>query len=167
MSGEKPLMRNLLLSVALFVSAFGGGYWKGGYDKGVETALEVVEANYIARNTEAQLLTVATTYAETLRKNEQNAQKKITDLRVAVSSGERKLFIPVATQATNCSVQPATDAAPTSGSDAGETRAELDRKVAESLIAITAEGDTAIRKLNICINQYNEIKEKINDPTIR
>lgn len=160
-------MRNLLLSIALFVFAFGGGYWKGGYDKGVETALEVVEANDMARNTEKQLTTVATTYAETLRKNEQNAQKKITDLRIAVSSGEHKLFIPVATQTTNCSVQPTTDAAPTSGSDTRETRAELDRKVAESLIAIVAEGDTAIRKLNVCINQYNEIKEKINDPTIR
>jgi len=167
MSGEKALMRNLLLSVALLVLVFGGGYWKGGYDKGVETALEVVEANDRARNTEAQLTTVSTTYATTLRKNEQNAQKKITDLRLAVSSGERKLFIPITAQATNCSVQPTTDATPTSGSDTGETRAELDRKVAESLIAITAEGDTAIRKLNVCINQYNEIKEKLNDPTIR
>jgi hypothetical protein len=167
MSEEKPLMRNLLLSIALFVFAFGGGYWKGGYDKGVETALKVVEANDMARNTEKQLTTVATTYAETLRKNEQNAQKKITDLRIAVSSGEHKLFVPVTTQTTNCSVQPTTDAAPTSGSDTRETRAELDRKVAESLIAIAAEGDTAIRKLNVCINQYNEIKEKINDPTIR
>lgn len=160
-------MRNLLLGVALLIATFGGGYWKGGYDKGVETALQVIEANDRARNTEAQLTTVATTYAETLRKNEQNAQKKINDLRTAVSSGERKLFIPVPTQATNCSVQPTTDAIPASGSDTRETRTELDRTVAETLIAITAEGDTAIRKLNVCINQYNEIKEKLNDATIR
>lgn len=160
-------MRNLLLGVALLIVTFGGGYWKGGYDKGVETALQVIEANDRARNTETQLTTVATTYAATLRKNEQNAQKKITDLRTAVSSGERKLFLPVTTQATNCSVQPTTDATLASGSDTRETRTELDRKVAESLIAITAEGDTAIRKLNVCISQYNEIKEKLNDATIR
>ena len=167
MSGEKLLMRNLLLSVALLISAFGVGYWKGDYDKGVEIALEVVEANDRARNTEAQLATVATVYAETLRKNEINAQKKITDLRTAVSSGERKLFIPVAPQAPNCSVQAATDASPASGSDTGETRTELDRTVAETLITLTAEGDTAIRKLNVCISQYNEIKEKLNDATNR
>jgi hypothetical protein len=157
----------ILIGCVVALIVFGGGYWKGSYDKGVETALEVVAANDKARNTETQLATVATTYASVLRKNEQNAQKKITDLRTAVSSGERKLFIPVTTQAPNCSVQTTTDATPASGSDTGEARAELDRKVADSLVALTAEGDTAIRKLNVCISQYNEIKEKLNDATNR
>lgn len=157
----------ILIGCVVALIVFGGGYWKGSYDKGVETALEVVAANDKARNTETQLATVATTYASVLRKNEQNAQKKITDIRTAVSSGERKLFIPVTTQAPNCSVQTTTDATPASGSDTGETRAELDRKVADSLVALTAEGDTAIRKLNVCISQYNEIKEKLNDATNR
>ena len=155
----------LLLVCVVAILALGGAYWKGSYDKGVDVALEVIEANNAARETEKQLATVATTYATTLRKNEQNAQKKITDLRTAVASGERKLFIPV--QTPNCSIQTSTDATTTSGSDTGEARAELDRKVADSLIALTAEGDTAIRKLNTCISQYNEIKEKLNDATIR
>ena len=155
----------LLLVCVVAILALGGAYWKGSYDKGVEIALEVIEANNKARETEKQLATVATTYATTLRKNEYNAQKKITDLRTAVASGERKLFIP--TQASNCSVQTSTDASVASGSDAGETRAELDRTVADSLIAITAEGDTAIRKLNTCIQQYNEVKDLLNDATIR
>lgn len=157
----------ILIGCVVALIVFGGGYWKGSYDKGVETALEVVAANDKARNTETQLATIATTYASVLRKNEQNAQKKITDIRTAVSSGERKLFIPVTTQAPNCSVQTTTDATPASGSDTGEARAELDRKVADSLVALTAEGDTAIRKLNVCISQYNEIKEKLNDATNR
>lgn len=157
----------ILIGCVVALIVFGGGYWKGSYDKGVETALEVVAANDKARNTETQLATVATTYASVLRKNEQNAQKKITDIRTAISSGERKLFIPVTTQAPNCSVQTTTDATPASGSDTGEARAELDRKVADSLVALTAEGDIAIRKLNVCISQYNEIKEKLNDATNR
>jgi hypothetical protein len=155
----------LLLVCVVAILALGGAYWKGSYDKGVEVALEVIEANNKARETEKQLATVATTYATTLRKNEYNAQKKITDLRTAVASGERKLFIP--TQTPNCSVQTSTDASVTSGSDAGEARAELDRTVADSLIAITAEGDTAIRKLNTCIQQYNEVKDLLNDAAIR
>jgi hypothetical protein len=157
-------MKALLVCVTVFI-VFVGGYWKGSYNKGVQTALEVAAANDNARQKEAQLATVATTYANVLRKNESNAQKKISDLRTAVVSGERKLFIP--TQAPNCSVQASTDAPTTSRSNTGETRAELDRKIADSLIAITAEGDTAIRKLNTCIEQYNTIKDKLNDATIR
>jgi hypothetical protein len=149
----------LLLVCVVAILALGGAYWKGSYDKGVEVALEVIEANEKARESEKQMAVVATTYATTLRKNETNAQKKINDLRVAVASGERRLFIP--TQAPNCGVQASTDALPASGAT-GEARAELDRKVADSLIALTAEGDTAIRKLNICIDQYNSMKETIN-----
>lgn len=149
----------LLLACVVVLLALGGAYWKGSYDKGVEVALEVIEANEKARETEKQMAVVATTYATTLRKNETNAQKKINDLRVAVASGERRLFIP--TQAPNCGVQASTDALPASGAT-GEARAELDRTVADSLIALTAEGDTAIRKLNICIDQYNSMKETIN-----
>jgi DICT domain-containing protein len=154
-------MKALLVCVIAFI-VFVGGYWKGSYDKGVETALEVAAANDDARQKETQLATVATTYANVLRKNESNAQKKISDLRTAVVSGERKLFIPVTTETPNCSVQASTDASTTSGSDTGETRAELDRKIADSLIALTAEGDTAIRKLNTCISLYNELTQKEN-----
>lgn len=153
------------LACVVVLLALAGAYWKGSYDKGVEVALQVVEANNTARETEKQMAVVATTYATALRKNETNAQKKISDLRTAVASGERKLFIP--TQAPNCGVQTSTDASPASGSDTGEARAELDRKIADSLIALTAEGDTAIRKLNTCIDQYNSIKDKLNDSTIR
>lgn len=149
----------LVIGVVVAFVLFVGGYWKGTYDKGVAIAIEVAEANDRARQTETQMAVVATTYATTLRKNETNAQKKINDLRVAVASGERRLFIP--TQAPNCGVQASTDALPASGAT-GETRAELDRTVADALIAITAEGDTAIRKLNICIDQYNSMKETIN-----
>jgi len=150
-----------LVAFLLFV----GGYWKGSYDKGMDVAVEVANANNDAREKEQQLAQVATTYASVLRKKEINAQKEITSLRTAVASGERRLFIP--TQATNCSVQPSTNASPASGSDTGEARAELDRKVADSLIALTAEGDTAIRKLNACIEQYNTMKDKLNDSTLR
>jgi len=149
------LVIGALVAFVLFI----GGYWKGTYDKGIAVAIEVAEANDKARQTESQMAAVATTYATVLKKNETNAQKKINDLRVAVASGERRLFIP--TQAPNCSVQASSDAPTTSGAT-GEARAELDRKVADSLIAIAAEGDTAIRKLNICIDQYNSVKETIN-----
>lgn len=155
-------MRNLIIGILLSLITFTAGYFKGEYDKGVEVALEVVKANEVSAEKEKQLNQVAITYATVLREKENDANKKIQTLRNDVASGNRRLFLP--TKSTNCSIQPTTDTPITSGSDTRETRTELDRKVAEDLIAITAEGDTAIRKLNTCINQYNEIKDKINDP---
>ncbi len=157
------LMRNIIIGIILSIVTFIAGYFKGEYDKGVDVALQVTKANEASAEKEKQLTQVAVTYATVLREKENNANKKIQALRNDVASGNRRLFIPVSTQAPNCSVQATTDAPITSGSDTRETRAELDRKTSDDLIAITAEGDSAIRKLNTCINQYNEIKDKLND----
>jgi len=155
-------MRNLIIGIILSIVTFAAGYLKGEYDKGVEVALEVTKANEVSAEKEKQMTQVATTYATVLREKENNANKKIQALRNDVATGNLRLFLP--TKSTDCSVQSTTDATITSGSDTRETRTELDRKIAEDLIAITAEGDTAIRKLNVCISQYNEIKDKLNDP---
>ena len=109
--------------------------------------------NEKARETEKQMAVVATTYADTLRKSNKDAEKKITTLRANIATGDLRLSIP--TQSPVC---PSSDAAPAVGDNSGETRTELDREVARSLIAITAEGDTAIRKLNACIETYNTLR---------
>jgi len=158
-------MKTILACIIAILIALGLGYWKGSYDAGVKTALQVSAANDVAREKEKQMGEVATTYATVLRKKEKDAEKKIANLRVAVANGERKLFLP--TKAPDCSVSTTPDASTSSGSNSGETRTELDRQVAQDLISIVAEGDTAIRKLNVCIDQYNEIKDKLNDPVKR
>ena len=48
-----------------------------------------------------------------------------------------------------------------SGTDDRETRAELDPATAESILAVGRDGDTAIRDLNLCIDQYNAVKSSI------
>jgi hypothetical protein len=157
-------MKTILACIIAILVALGLGYWKGSYDAGVETALQVSAANNVAREKEKQIGEVAATYATVLRKKEKDAEKKITNLRIAVANGERKLFIPVTTKASDCSVSTTSDASTSSGSNSGETRAELNGQVAQDLISIVAEGDSVIRKLNVCISQYNEIKDKLNDP---
>jgi len=157
-------MKTILACIIAILVALGAGYWKGSYDAGVKTALQVSAANDVAREKEKQMGEVAATYATVLRKKEKDAEKKITNLRIAVANGERKLFIPVTTKAPDCSVSTTSDASTSSGSNSGETRAELNGQVAQDLISIVAEGDSAIRKLNVCISQYNEIKDKLNDP---
>lgn len=144
----------ILLAVLLAVlSSFGGGYWKGGYDSDLKQQAEIAALNEKARETEKQMVVVATTYADTLRKSNKDAEKKITTLRANIATGDLRLSIP--TQSPVC---PSSVASVTSGDNSGETRTELDRSVAESLIAITAEGDTAIRKLNACIETYNTLR---------
>jgi len=144
----------ILLTVLLAVlSSFGGGYWKGGHDAHMKQQAEIAALNEKARETEKQMAVVATTYADTLRKSNKDAEKKITTLRANIATGDLRLSIP--TQSPVC---PSSDAAPAVGDNSGETRTELDREVATSLIAITAEGDTAIRKLNACIETYNTLR---------
>ena len=144
----------ILLSILLAVlGSFGGGYWKGGYDSDLKQQAEIAALNEKARETEKQMVVVATTYADTLRKSNKDAEKKITTLRANIATGDLRLSIP--TQSPVC---PSSVASITTGDNSGETRTELDRSVAESLIAITAEGDTAIRKLNACIETYNTLR---------
>ena len=144
----------ILLAVLLAVlSSFGGGYWKGGYDSDLKQQAEIAALNEKARETEKQMVVVATTYADTLRKSNKDAEKKITTLRANIATGDLRLSIP--TQSPVC---PSSVASTTTGDNSGETRTELDKSVAESLIAITAEGDTAIRKLNACIETYNTLR---------
>lgn len=146
----------VLLGIFLAIlGSFGGGYYKGEQNEYERQQIEIARLNQQARETEQRMGEVAQTYAQTLRKANNVAKAKETKLRTDIASGERKLFIPVK---TSCPVSSAGSAASAAG-DSRETRTELDRAVAEALIAITADGDQAIRKLNACIDQYETLRK--------
>ena len=139
------------------LSAFGGGYYKGKDAEYQRQQLEIAALNAKARETEQAMSKVAQTYGETLRKANNAAKLKETKLRSDIAAGSYSLRIPV--KAPTCpTVQATGDAAPASGSDSGTASAELDRQTADALIAITAEGDAAIRKLNACIQTYEQMR---------
>jgi hypothetical protein len=140
--------------VTAVLSSFASGYWKGSGDEEARQQIEVARLNNEARETELRMGEVAQTYAETLRKANNVARIKETKLRTDLASGERKLFIPV--KAPECAVQAAGDASASSGDT--ETRAELDGRTAQALVDLTSRGDQAIRNLNTCIDQYNQMK---------
>jgi hypothetical protein len=144
------VLLGILLSV---LSAFGGGYYKGGQDEVTRQQLEIADLNEQARQKELALIAAVNAQATQLMKANQNAkllqQKRNSD----IDSGALKLRIPVK---TDCSVPAASDTTFAAGSNAGTSSTELDPTTAKSLIAITDEGDTAIRKLNTCIALYNE-----------
>jgi len=142
----------VLLGIVLaVVSAFGGGYYKGGHDETVRQEIEIAKLNAEARQKEQALTAAVNAQATQLAKANQNAkliqQKRNTD----IDSGALKLRIPVQTQ---CPVSTPDNPAPASGNSVQAT-AELDREVAKSLVAITDQGDANTRQLNACIDAYN------------
>ena len=142
--------------VLAMLSAAAGGYSKGQNDEYKRQQIEIAALNAKARETEQVMAQVAQSYGETLRKANNAAKVKETKLRADIASGERKLFIPV--KAAECAISTATDTAAAGGDHSGTASAELDRKTADDLVAIAAEGDAAIRKLNACIETYETMR---------
>ena len=147
----------VLLGILMAIgSSFSGGYFKGSHDENVRQQVEIAALNAKARETEQAMVQVAQTYGQTLRKANNVAKVKEDKLRADIASGERRLFIPV--KAAECALSATSDSSIAAGNNSGEASAELDRKTADDLVSITAEGDTAIRKLNACIQTYETMR---------
>ena len=145
----------VLLGILMAVlSAFGGGYLKGSNDEVTRQQLEIAALNAEARVKEQALVSAIQTQTAKLQKANQDAKLAQQKRNADIDNGTLKLRLAV--KAPNCPISTATDTAPTAGSNTGTTSAELDPTTSKSLIAITDEGDTAIRKLNTCITLYNE-----------
>ena len=146
----------VLLGILMAVlSAAGGGYFKGQHDENTRQQVEIAALNAKARETEQNMVKVANTYAETLRKSQNAARTKETKLRADVASGALRLSIPTQSPVCSTSVTPAT-----AGSDNGEARTESSgsTNVATDLLQIASDGDSAIRKLNLCIQTYETLR---------
>lgn len=147
----------VILGILMAVlSSFGGGYYKGKHDEHTRQQVEIAALNAKARETEQAMAQVAQSYGQTLRKANNAAKVKEDKLRADIASGERRLFIPV--KAPECAVSTPSDTATASGDNSGTASAELDRQTADDLVRIASEGDTAIRKLNACIQTYETMR---------
>lgn len=143
-----------LVEGALLVAAF----IAGGYYARQETDALIVQAEeqvYQARLTSKLLLDSIETSIANYEEEAENAKKTIDQLRADVRNSNRRLSVAV--RSCSQSNHP--------GTGSGQARAELDPAAAERIIAITEDGDAAIRKLNRCIDQYNLVRDKINDKT--
>jgi hypothetical protein len=125
-----------------------------------ETATATTRASEAAREKETMLLATTVALSDKLNQEKRRAQETQTRLVADLRSGARRLSIAAKcpTPASQAGADPA--AADASGADA--PRAELDREAAETLVAITADGDNAIRERNACIAAYNAARETLN-----
>jgi Bacteriophage Rz lysis protein len=139
----------ILISVLSLVAS---SFFYGHHVAYVEQEAEVARLNLIERNKEQQMQQLVNTHARELERTNRDAKDKVTKLQSDIASGELRLSI--ATRP----VQACSDS--TSASGDSTSRAELDPEASKSLIAITADGDNAIRSLNACIQIYNQVRGK-------
>jgi hypothetical protein len=150
----------VILGIVMAVlSSFGGGYFKGEHDEYTRQQIEIAGLNAIARTKEAALTTAVTSTATALRTSNEKAKQISKERDLAIASGSLKLRIPVQTPV--CPVHTASDA-PVAPRDSVQATAELDRETAKNLIAITDDGDKAIRQLNACIEAYTTVYQTLN-----
>ena len=150
----------VLLSILMaVVGSFGGGYFKGSNDEVTRQQLEIAALNAEARQKEQALITAIQTQSTKLQKANQDAKLAQQKRNADIDSGALRLRLPV--KAPVCPVQAATDT-PAESRDSVQTSAELDGETAKSLVAITDDGDKAIRQLNACIDAYNTVYETLN-----
>lgn len=97
--------------------------------------------------------TVSQMQIQTKKEND-NEKRKYDDLLARINRGTVRVSVP--TRA--CSDVPETGHP---GATDRETRAELDPATAESILAVGRDGDTAIRDLNLCIDQYQAMKSAL------
>lgn len=152
-------MSGLFSGLIALLLVFGGGYWTGQHYEAKAQQAEVDKLNAQAQAKEAALAAAVTTTATALRSSNEKAKTIAKQRDAAIASGALKLRVPI--QATVCPVHTATDA-PAPAGDSVQAGAELDGKTAQALVAITDDGDKAIRQLNACIDAYNTAFQTIN-----
>jgi hypothetical protein len=146
-----------VLSVTM---SFGGGYFKGKHDENVSQQLEIARLNVIARTKEAALTTAVTSTATALRTSNDKARQISKERDLAIASGALRLRLPV--KAASCPI-PASNDSPTPTGDSSQEGGELDATTAKSLIAITDDGDEAIRQLASCQQAYESIYQTLKE----
>lgn len=167
-------LRFLLIVALAFVLTYA---LRMAYQHGVDTGQAKVqlqwdadrEARTQAANRDLQaLLNHTNMLADKLHEQETNrnqekthVQAEMERLRTAVRAGSVRLFVPTAGAA--CPGSPAPEGASPAGGSA-KARAELDPATADALVAITNDGDSAIRNLNACIDRYNTVRQSMNTP---
>jgi hypothetical protein len=144
---------------AFFLASLGGVYGVGHHNGYEEERLKVQgaieEANASARMTEQELNGKIADLSTQLVKVQNDAKKEIAKRDSAIATGKLQLYVK-----TKTPVCPPSNAPVTSGPDTAT--AQLDPTFAQSIVAITDDGDTAIRKLNACIATYNQVREMLN-----
>jgi len=149
----------ILALICAFLGFGALSYTKGEDSERNRQQIEIARLNDEARIKEQALVAAVNTQTTQLVKANNNAKLQTQKLHSALDAGSLKLRVPV--QTPICPVHTASDA-PVAPRDSVQATAELDRETAKNLIAITDDGDKAIRQLNACIEAYTTVYQTLN-----
>jgi hypothetical protein len=140
--------------VLALIGAFFTGHHKGYAEAEAEQQVEIARLNAEAREVEHVMTSKVNDLSTQLEKANSNAKVEIVKRNMSIADGTLRLSIP-----TKSPLCPPAGSTPASGNT--EARAELEPAFAQALVAITDDGDNAIRQLNACIDAYNIIQMKV------
>ena len=146
-----------LISVLIIGGTYEYGHHQGYSERDAEVSVQIAKLNAENQQKTNTLVQQISDKDAELQKEKSNAKKEIAKRDADIASGKLQLYVKT-TPNSNCSNAPTT-----SGSDPSYAR--IDPAFAQSLVAVTDDGDTAIRKLNACIATYNQVKDMINGST--
>jgi hypothetical protein len=140
----------ILGAVVAALGVYFTGHHRGWNERDMEMQVEIAKKNGEARETEQKLTEEINATSTKLSEVNNVVNEKQSALDRAISAGRVRLPAPGCVQAAPNAPAPSGDT---------ETRAELDPRIAESLVDLTSRGDQAIRSLNTCIDQYEEMRK--------
>jgi len=158
MSLFNPWVMLALICAFLGVGAF--SYSKGEDAEFDRQQIRIAKLNEESRQKEQALVSAVTTTATQLVKANNNAKLQTQKLHSALDAGTLRLRLPV--KATSCPVQASSDS-PIASGDSSQEGGELDATTAKTLIAITDDGDEAIRQLTSCQQAYESIYQTLKE----
>ena len=135
---------------------FVGGYYKGSEAEKERQQIEIARLNAEAREKEQALVQAVNTTATNLVKANNYAKVQIQKRDAAIAAGAIKLRVPVT---TTCPVPVSADATTPAGNISGS--AELQPETARNILAVGDDADNTARKLNSCIQAYNEVRASL------
>ena len=126
-----------------------------------DSATALALASDKARKTETELRDQLDAQSNQFAKEKADAKSREDALIESVRSGQRRLSVAVA-RCVPSAARATEDPASAGRTGASEARAELDPATAERILAITGDGDQAIRERNACFERYEAVRRLIN-----
>lgn len=140
------------IAIALVLAGFVGGcsHKQAELDRlKADYAEQVSKALDENRQLEKRLQAEADSLTQQYKKEKNDAEKTISDLRHRIADGSLRLSVRT---------EGSTRVPDGTSAQSGEAQAYIDRGTADALVGLTSRGDDAIRDLNQCIDRYNALR---------
>ena len=141
-------------AICAILGVYSYGHHAGYQERVAEDQAEIERLNTEARAKEAELSVKVKNLSSSLRKATNAIISNKANLNARVDAGELRL-------PSSCPVQAGADAPAAGGNSTDASQSE--RQAIKDIVAIAADGDTAITSLNACINTYNQVMQTVNE----